>query len=132
MLRASCNILCPPRRVNNTETSHRSSNANIVPRTRIQVPFIPPEFTRGIDSGVLLGIFVLYEMWNLRKHGITPSTVKSQVDYMGHLTGYFAGIGAGAIIRAKDPRWRDVERHHFFTEGFGKVKKPSPPEKSPG
>ena len=132
MLRACCYILCPPRRVSDEETFRRSNQAKCIPRTRIQMPVIPSEFTRGIDTGVLLSIFVLYEVWNLRKYGITPSTVKSQVDHMGHLTGYFVGIGAGAIIRAKDPRWRDVERHHFFTEGFGKAEKPSSPEKSPG
>ncbi|KAL6718073.1 hypothetical protein ACLMJK_004158 [Lecanora helva] len=90
--------------------------------TTIHVSLLPSIFTQGIDTGALLGICILYEVWCIRKHGIKPPLVKipgrerPDVDNMGHLTGYLAGIGAGAIIRSKDPKWKDIERRHFYTE----------------
>ena len=74
---------------------------------------------------MLLAVFVLIEIMSLRKWGIAPpellNTGRSHVDNMGHLSGYVAGIGAGAFIRSTDPKWKNAERKHFFTKDFGKV-----------
>lgn len=60
----------------------------------------------------------------LRKRGIVPAellhTGRPGIDNMGHLSGYLAGIGAGVTIRSTDPKWKDVERKHFFSKDFGK------------
>ena len=89
------------------------------------LPFLPPEWTRGIDTGVLLATFIILELVSLRKKGIMPAkllnTGRPAVDNMGHLSGYLAGIGAGAFIRSTDPKWKNVERKHFFTKDFGKI-----------
>ena len=72
----------------------------------------------------MLAVFILLEAMNLRKSGIVPAkmlnTGKPSVDIMGHLSGYFAGIIAGALIRSTDPKWKNAERKHFFTKDFGK------------
>lgn len=86
----------------------------------IQLPFLPPEWTRGVDTGVVLAIFILSEIRGLRKTGLkvpksTPGTpLQPRVDHMGHLAGYAAGIGGAAIIRATDPKWRDAKREHWY------------------
>ena len=71
----------------------------------------------------MLAIFILLEVISLRKWGITPAnllnTGRQGVDHMGHLSGYLAGIGAGACIRSTDPKWRNAERRHFFTKDRG-------------
>lgn len=90
----------------------------------ITLPFLPPEWTRGIDTGVMLAVFMLLEVMSLRKWGITPAKLldrgRPNIDNMGHLSGYCAGIGAGALIRSTDPKWKNAERKHFFTRDFGK------------
>ena len=72
----------------------------------------------------MLAVFLLLEVMSLRKWGITPAKVlnpgRPSIDNMGHLSGYFAGIGAGALIRSTDPKWKYAERKHFFTKDFGK------------
>ena len=96
-------------------------------RRNIQVPFLPPEWTRGIDTGVVLAVFIILELLAIRKFGLgaTPpklenTSVKPLVDNLGHLSGYFAGIGCGAAIRSHDSYWKDLRRRHFFTRDFGK------------
>lgn len=73
----------------------------------------------------MLAVFILLEVLSLRKWGIVPAkllnTGRPHIDNMGHLTGYLTGIGAGALIRTTDPKWKNVERKHFFTKDFGKV-----------
>ncbi|CAD6589753.1 MAG: hypothetical protein ASARMPREDX12_004015 [Alectoria sarmentosa] len=90
----------------------------------ITIPFLPPEWTRGVDTGVMLAVFMLLEVMSLRKWGIRPTkllnTGRPHVDNMGHLAGYFTGIGAGALIRSTDPKWKNAERKHFFTKDFAK------------
>ncbi|KAL9077139.1 MAG: hypothetical protein Q9161_000405 [Pseudevernia consocians] len=90
----------------------------------ITLPFLPPAWTKGIDTALLLFFFILLEVISLRKWGIAPpkllNTGRPHVDNMGHLSGYFAGIGAGALIRSTDPKWKNAERKHFFTKDFGK------------
>jgi len=93
----------------------------------IQFPFLPPEWTRGIDTGVVIGAFILLELLSIRKYGLGRTLPKGQtetgrplVDNLGHLSGYFAGIGAGALIRSYDPYWKNLKRRHFFTKDFGK------------
>ena len=111
----------------------RAYQANSTSRTAITLPMLPPEWTRGIDTGVLLGIIILYEIYGIRKRGIAPpralngETRRPSVDHMGHLAGYTAGIGGGFIVRSNDPKWRDIERHHFLTRDFGKATEPSMP-----
>lgn len=91
---------------------------------KITLPFLPPEWTRGVDTGVMLAVFMVLEIMSLRKWGITPvilrDTARPYIDHMGHLSGFFVGIGAGALIRSTDPKWKNVERKHFFTKDFGK------------
>ena len=50
---------------------------------------------------------------------------RPHVDNMGHLSGYAAGIGAASLIRLKDPKWHDVERHRLLTKYFGRSKEQS-------
>ncbi|CAF9934036.1 hypothetical protein IMSHALPRED_009567 [Imshaugia aleurites] len=97
----------------------------------ISLPFLPPDWTRGMDTGVMLAVFMLLEVMSLRKWGIMPAkllnTSRPHIDNMGHLSGYCVGIGTGALIRSTDPRWKNAERKHFFTKDFGKRKvSPSP------
>ena len=77
-----------------------------------------------MDTGILLAILMLLEVANLHKWGIVPTkllnTGRPHIDYMGHLSGYLTGIGAGAIIRSTDPKWKNAERNHFFAKDFGK------------
>ena len=77
-----------------------------------------------MDTGILLAILMLLDVASLRKWGIVATkllnTGKPHIDYMGHLSGYTAGIGAGAFIRSTDPKWKNAERKHFFTKDFGK------------
>ncbi|KAL9128728.1 MAG: hypothetical protein Q9175_007467 [Cornicularia normoerica] len=91
---------------------------------KITLPFLPPEWTRGVDTGVMLAVFMLLEVMSLRKWGVTPVILpnarRPYVDNMGHLSGYFVGIGAGSLIRSTDPKWKNAERKHFFTKDFGK------------
>ena len=72
----------------------------------------------------MLAVFILLEVMSLRKMGIVPTKVlhsgRPHVDNMGHLSGYFVGIGAGALVRSTDPEWKNAERKHFFTKDFGK------------
>ena len=72
----------------------------------------------------MLAVFMVLEIMSLRKWGITPvilrDTARPYIDHMGHLSGFFVGIGAGAFIRSTDPKWKNVERKHFFTKDFGK------------
>lgn len=74
--------------------------------------------TRGFDTGVVLAFFIFYEVMSLRKWGIMPpsllNTGRHHIDNMGHLSGYAAGIGAGALIRSTDPKWKNAERKHYF------------------
>lgn len=90
----------------------------------ITLPFLPPAWTRGIDTAFLLLFLILFEAMSLRKWGIASTkllnTGRPHVDNMGHLSGYCAGIGAGALIRSTDPKWKNAERKHFFTKDFGK------------
>ena len=87
---------------------------------------LPSDWTRGIDTAIMLALFMLWEVYCIRKFGITPlvqpssTSVRPHIDNMGHLTGYLVGIAAGAFIRTKDPDWKNKERHHFLTEDFGK------------
>lgn len=73
----------------------------------------------------MLAVLILLEVMSLRKWGIRPAkllnTRRPGVDYMGHLSGYLTGIGAGALIRSTDPKWKTAERKHFFTKDFGKI-----------
>ena len=105
-----------------------SVDANSYSSMTITILGLPPEWTRGIDTAIMLALFMLWEVYCIRKFGITPSvnpsptSVRPHIDNMGHLTGYFVGIAAGAIVRSTDPYWKDRERHHFLTEDFGKIK----------
>ncbi len=75
------------------------------------------------------------EILAIRKWGITPTlehgAKRPRIDYMGHLAGYVAGVGAGAVIRSTHPTWKNKERHHFLTEKFGKRKESPSLKKSP-
>jgi len=90
-------------------------------RTTITLPLIPPEWTRGIDTGLLLVVLIASEILSIRRFGITPSvesgSLRPHIDYMGHLAGYATGIGAGAVIRSTHPKYkrtleREVSRRH--------------------
>lgn len=71
---------------------------------------------------------MIMELLAIRKFGLGATipkgngdrSLKPLVDNLGHLSGYIAGIGAGAIIRSYDPYWRNLKRHHFFGRDFGK------------
>lgn len=71
---------------------------------------------------------MIMELLAIRKFGLGATSAKSNggkhskplIDNLGHLSGYVAGIGAGAIIRTYDPYWKNMKRHHFFSKDFGK------------
>ncbi len=99
------------------------------------LPLIPREWSQGIDTGVILFMLIIAEIMAIRKRGITPSldpgAARPSIDNMGHIAGYVAGIGAGAVIRSTHPKWKNTERHHFLTTKFGKGKEPPSSQTSP-
>lgn len=101
-----------------------SAESDSGPSLHFTLPFLPPEWTRGVDTGVLLAVLMILEAIRLRKWGLTPAkwlhTGQPVIDSMGHLCGYSVGICAGALIRSTDLRWKSVKRKHFFTKDFGK------------
>lgn len=72
------------------------------------------------------------ELRGLRKIGLkVPKTVpnvpdKPRSDHMGHLTGLVVGSVAAMIVRYKDPKWKEVQREHWYTDLFKReAKKPT-------
>ena len=86
---------------------------------KITLPFLPPEWTQGIDTGFILALLIIVEIVGLRRWGLIPLNLvnsgQAHIDHMGHLSGYAAGIAAASLVRSTDPKWKNIERSHLIS-----------------
>ena len=70
----------------------------------ITLPFLPPGWTQGIDTGMVLAVLIALEFVGLRRRGLLPGKLgnarSAHIDHLGHLSGFATGIAAALIIRS--------------------------------
>ena len=103
----------------------------------VTVPYLPPEWFRAMDTGLILAAIMLLEVSQIRKKGLQQTysveagKMASIIDHLGHLCGYTAGLGAAVILRTTDPKWKTAERSHWYIEYFRRKKKQQPAPETP-